>query len=266
MWNRKSASKSALYLPKYTLMEAVATQEPPDQIQQWEASEEFTTLCEQRSRNLVAALSSVPGHQELFYSFILPGNQGIATVLSRAGHPQRCALFFSTDTRAALYADLLLSGVDFKRVEFTAQEMVAVLAGLARNGVNHFVLDRCPRCWNFAVTPSASVQTVEAAIAHWSFVKAVEQTRANYYYKVAHHRATAGDWTGSRNIALMAVAHVTPDDPRFHSQLAEAAIKLDDQLLGKEAKDAMRIPKEPSRLEIFLSAFEWHSVDSALKI
>lgn len=266
MWNHKSWSKPVSYLPKYTLMEAVAAQEPPEQIQQWEASEEFTTLCEQRARNLVTSLGAAPRDHALFYSFTLPAKQGIATVLSRSGLPQRCAVFFSTHTRAALYADLLLAGVELKPVEFTAAELVKVLNGLAQIGITHFVLDRCPRCWNFPVTPSASVQTEEAAIAHWSFVKAIEQTRANYYYKVARHRAAAGDWTGSRNIALMAVAHVTPDDPRFHSLLAEAAIKLDDKLLGKEAKDAMRIPKEPSRLETFLNSFEWHGVDSALKI
>lgn len=266
MWNHRSWSKSLSYLPKYTLLEAVAAQEPPEQIGQWEVSEEFAALCQQRSRNLSASLGAAPRDQPLFYSFTLPANQGIATILSRSGLPKRCAIFFTTDTRAGIYADLLLAGLDVKPVELTAAEMVTVLKGLAKFGVNHFVVDRCPRCWDFQATPSASIPSEEDAIAHWSSVKSIEQTRANHYYMAARHRAATGDWMGSRNVALLAVAHVTPDDPRFHSHLAEASVILNDKLLGKEAKNAMRIPKEPSRFEMFLNSFEWHSVDSAVKI
>ena len=97
-------------------------------------------------------------------------------------------------------------------------------------------------------------------------MKAAEYTRAGYYYRYAQQRAAAGDFKGSRDVALLAIAHITPDDARFHGQLAEMAEELRDDTLKAEAKLVMQPRKAPSRLAAMLNAFEWRMIDSALKI
>jgi hypothetical protein len=177
-----------------------------------------------------------------------------------------CAVFFSSPRRLAIYANQLLGGVRLTPIQFTAAEAAAAMAELSRHGVSHLTLDRCPRCWTFPVSPASVFQSSSSALTHWSFVKAVEFTRANYYLQYARHRASAGDLAASRDVALLAVAHVTPDDVRLHAHLAEIAEKLDDEVLRFEARDAVRKMENPSRFAALLHFLEWRVMDSAIKV
>lgn len=134
------------------------------------------------------------------------------------------------------YAQLLLGGIELAEVRFTAEEFVESMRTLETGGIQQFTLDRCPRCWNFAVASTKSIQTVDDAITHWSFVKAVEFARADYYFDLAERMLASGNCTGARDLALQAVLHVTLEDPRFHLLLIEAGRQLNDQTLVDEAR------------------------------
>lgn len=258
-------SATVPYLPRYTMLEAVAAEETPSRIVEWEASDEFTALCEQQARMIIPAAGAQSPLHPFFFSATLPEHQGIVSIQSRTGPRARCAVFFSSEIRAATYASILLSGLKITPVQFTAAEFADTLISLSKVGLNHFVLDRCPRCWSFPITVSSTIPNADAAVAHWSFVKAVELTRANYYLKVAQHRAASGDYAGSRDIALLAVAHVAPDDPRVHSHLVAMAEHLNDAVLLMEAKSALQHTRCPDGLPFFRN-IEWRMIDSALKI
>lgn len=169
------------FAPRYSRFSEVVEKELPPQVETWEASEDFANTCETVARTLIAAgKRKRPGHN-FFVSALLPMNQGIVSVQTRDGAMRRCAVFFSSVTRMADYAQLLLGGIDLAEVQFTAEEFVESMRTLESGGIQYFTLDRCPRCWNFAVASTRSIRTVDDAVTHFSFVKAVEYARADYY-------------------------------------------------------------------------------------
>ena len=233
-------SDRAQFLPKYKGLESAAAMETPIQIVNWEASTEFTQMCERQTRTLIGAVSKAPTSHPFFFSALLPEDEGLITVQSRDGRPSRCAVVFTSETRAAVYADLLFGGLKLTPISFTPAALIEILASLSKLGIRHFVLDRCPRCWGFLLSSSLSIPTPEDAIGHWAFMKAVELTRANSYLKLALQRSRSGDYASSRDITLHAIAHVAPDDSRFHTHLLSLAENLQDKMLLLEAKNAVR--------------------------
>lgn len=257
-------SEQAQFLPKYTGLEAVARTESPIQLVKWEASAEFVRLCERQTQTLIAAASKAPTSHPLFFSALLPEDEGLITVQSRDGRPSLCALVFSSETRAAVYSDLLFGGLKLTPISFTPAALIEILARLLKVGIRHFVLDRCPRCWGFPVFSSQSIATPEDAVSHWALMKAVELTRVNFYLKLAMQRSASGDYAASRDIALHAIAHVAPDDSRFHALLLSLAEKLQDKMLLLEARNAVKHIDPPHWAGAVLKDFGDHAADSKL--
>lgn len=251
--------------PNYTRFSDVVEKELPLQVETWEASEDFANTCESIARALIAAGKRKGADNPLFVSALLPKNQGIASVQTRDGAMRRCAVFFSSATRLADYAQLLLGGIALAEVRFTAEEFVESMRTLEGGGIQQFTLDRCPRCWNFAVGSTRSIQTVDDAIAHWSFVKAVEYARADFYFQLAERMLASGDCKGARDLALQAVLHVTLEDPRFHLLLVEVGQRIDDKTLIDEARLTLRQMNIPAKGDLLRRAIAFGMADHALR-
>jgi hypothetical protein len=249
--------------PQYTRFSDVVELELPPQVETWEASEDFANSCESIARSLIASGKRRGTDHTFFISALLPGNRGIASVQTREGAMRRCAVFFSSATRLADYAQLLLSGIELAEVRFTAGEFVESMRTLESGGIQQFTLDRCPRCWNFAVASTGSVRTADDAIAHWSFVKAVEYARADFYFQLAEQMLAAGDYLGVRNLALQAVLHVTLEDPRFHLMLVEVGQRMNDQTLIDEARLTLKQMKIPAKGDLLRQATAFGLADHA---
>jgi hypothetical protein len=241
---------------RYADLETVAQADPPPRIVEWEASPEFQSDCEARTRTLLDELSQHPDDKPLFFSSVLDNGQGVPVVNSRDIPSHRCALFFSSRIRADVYAALHLHGVKSDPIEFTAREFVSILDELGKVGTSHFVLDRCPRCWNFLPTRGATIGSPADAISHLAAVRANESVRADFYLEEARNTALAADYPASRTLALAAIAHIAPDDSRFHAHLAALAGKMRDTQLAKDAQSALEFFKAPNRLANFLHAVE----------
>ena len=241
---------------RYADLEAVAQSDPPPHIVQWEASPAFQSDCALRATSLLDELSQHPADTPLFFSAVLENGQGVPVVNSRDIPSHRCALFFSSRIRADVYAALHLHGVKTEPVEFTAREFATILEELNKVGTTHFVLDRCPRCWNFVPTRALTIGAPADALAHLAAVRANESVRADFYLEEARKAALAADYPASRTLALSAIAHIAPDDSRFHAHLAALAGKLRDPQLAKDAQNALESFKAPNRLANFLHAVE----------
>ena len=167
-------------------------------------------------------------------------------------------------TQAETIPDLLFGGLKLTPISFAPAALIEVLARLLKVGIRHFVLDRCPRCWGFPVRSSQSIATPEEAVSHWALMKAVELTRANFYLKLANQRSASGDYAASRQIALHAIAHVSPDDSRFHALLLSLAEKLQDKTLMLEARNAVKHIDPPHWAGAVLKDFGDQAADSKL--
>lgn len=249
--------------PHYTRFSDVVELELPSQVETWEASEDFANTCESIARALIASGKRKGSGHPFFISALLPKNQGIASVQTRDGAMRRCAVFFSSATRLADYAQLLLGGIELAEVQFTAEEFVESMRTLESGGIQQFTLDRCPRCWNFAVASTRSIRTTDDAIAHWSFVKAVEYARADYYYQLAERMLSSGDCKGARDLALQAVLHVTLEDPRFHLLLVEAGQRMNDKTLIDEARLTLKQLNVPAKGDLLRQASAFGLTDYA---
>ena len=253
-------------MPKYTSLEAVAAMETPKQIADWEASAQFTRLCEHQAGVLTTAAAKAPASHPFFFSALLPEDKGLLTVQSRTGLLSRCGALFTSEIRVAVYGDLLFGGLKLTPINFTPAVFVETLARLSNVGIRHFVLDRCPRCWSFEVCSNVSISGTESAVAHWALIKAAEMTRANYYLQLARHHSGSGAYAESRDIALYAVAHVAPDDARFHEHLLTVAEQLADKVLQLEAKAAVRCSSSPAWIAAISQDMELQITGSVLRI
>lgn len=202
----------------------------------------------------------------VFFSALLPEDKGLLTVQSRTGLLSRCGALFTSEIRVAVYGDLLFGGMKLTPIDFTPAVFVETLARLSNVGIRHFVLDRCPRCWSFEVCSNVSISGTESAVAHWALIKAAEMTRANYYLQLARHHSGAGAYAESRDIALYAVAHVAPDDTRFHEHLLTVAEQLADKVLQLEAKAAVRCISSPAWIAAISQEMELQITGSVLRI
>jgi len=241
---------------RYANLEVVAQADPASYIVEWEASPAFQSDCELRAGTFLSEFAEQDAGTPRFFSHILDNGQGLPIANSREVPSHRCGLFFSSRIRADVYAALHLHGVKAEPIEFTAREFVAILDELNKVGTSHFVLDRCPRCWNFLPTRGATIGSTADAIAHLAAVRANESVRADFYLEEARKAALAADYQASRTLALSAIAHIAPDDSRFHAHLAALAGKLRDAQLAKDAQHALEFFKPHNCVADLLHAIE----------
>jgi hypothetical protein len=184
-----------------------------------------------RSRLLYPA--NRPSADKPLFVELLAGEGGVVTLpLPKGG---RALLIFTSPLRAADYTRTLLPKHGVQYLTTSPRQLTKMLRDL-HEGVESFILDRCPRCLTFAVVQSDPTKDAEDVVNLWAIIKSTELARTDLFVECALEAARAGRLETARDVALQAAGHVTLEDPRIHLLLGQLAVGLGDDVLLEEAK------------------------------
>lgn len=221
-------------LPWYSALKAVPTRVIPDELRAQEDQEYGDNKDEALRSELLDPTRRPPDDAPLFTELAQRG--GLVTKTLPDGI-KKCLLIFSTIFRAADYARVQLATSPRPQYLVSSSlQLLKLVADLREFGVESLALDRCPRCPIFTVVSLTSQASADTVLGLWAAHKSTEIIRANLYFAYALKCARAGGLEVARDVALEAVGHVTPEDPRLHFLLGQLALGLNDQILLREAK------------------------------
>jgi hypothetical protein len=224
-------------LPWYSVLKAVPTRGIPDELAAQENREFTGGELEALQCELLDPPRRPRDDAPLFTE--LAQGKGLVTCILPDGVKQ-CLLVFSTSIRAADYARTqLTTGPRAQYLVSSPLQLLKILAGLRKAGVESLALDRCPRCRTFSVVSLDPLASADTVLKLWAIHKATEILRTNLYFAYALKSARAGRLEVARDIALEAIGHVTLEDPRLHFLLGQLALGLSDRVLLREARAHM---------------------------
>lgn len=221
-------------LPYYSGLISIPTRRLPDELQEKEASEFFTS---QRDtiENQLHESARRPSHDEPVFTELVNEKEGVVALDLPDGG--RCLPVFSTPIRAADYIQTVLNpGLSVQYLCSSPLELSQMLDDLGAAGVGAFTLDRCPRCEIFNAIGSNSIKTGDDLVNIWTIFKATEMARAELYFTYAIELSLKGQLEEARDVALETVSHVTMEDPRLHLLLGQLGVGLRDRKLVGEAE------------------------------
>ena len=225
-------------LPEYSALRSVPNRGLPPELAELENSESFTTRANSVERELRQPSRRPPEDEPLFTELLETKGDGVLTMML---HDIRCLPVFSSPFRAADYVQTLLpSGPSVRYLSSTPLQLVQMLRDVERERINHFALDRCPRCSIFPAYVGSAMKTADEVVTVWCIHKATELARADLYFEYAQESARAGRLEIARDVGLETAGHVSLEDPRLHLLLGELAVELRDQKLLREAKAFLR--------------------------
>jgi hypothetical protein len=232
-WLRGNSTKR---LPEYSAIQKTPCRGLPSELADMEAGLAFVDQRAAIERSLQEPPRRPDAEKPLFVELITADRRGVVTMtLPEDG--SRCLPVFSTPFGATDYVRTLLGhGPSVEYVSSSPLELVTMLADLREEGIEHFTLDRCPRCNIFAAFGSSGVTTADRAIACWAIFKATKLAQMDLYLRYASDSARAGMLVVAREVALEAVAHVGHADPRAHLLLGQIAVALQDRKLLREVR------------------------------
>ena len=223
-------------LPEYAAIRRTPNRGLPSDLGAREASQAFDAQCEVIQRSLREPPRRPQEHSPLFVGLLAASQQGVVT-MTLPDWKSPCLPIFSTPFRAADYARTLLAhDPAVKYISSSPLELVGMLRDLSGMGIEHFALDRCPRCHHVTAIGCASITTADIAINCWCICKATELARLDLYLSHAQASARAGELEAAREVVLETIAHVSAEDPRAHLLLGQIAVALQDRPLLHEAK------------------------------
>lgn len=231
----KETREGSSALPWYSALKAVPTRGIPDELRAQEDQEYGDNKDEALRSEFLAPTRRPPDNAPLFTELITQRG-GLVTTTLPDGIKQ-CLLIFSSPFRAADYARVQLATSPRPQYLVSSPlELLKLVADLRGVGIESLALDRCPRCPSFTVVSFTSQASANTVLELWATHKSTEIIRANLYFAYALKCARAGGFEVARDVALEAVGHVTPEDPRLHFLLGQLALGLNDKILLREAK------------------------------
>jgi hypothetical protein len=225
-------------LPEYSALRSVPNRGIPPELAEMEASESFGTRRESIERDLQQPPRRPSCDEPLFTELLEAKGRGVVTMTL---DDMQCLPVFSSPFRAADYVQTLLpSGPSVHYLSSTPVQLVQMLRDVEGARVDHFALDRCPRCSIFPACAGGAIKTASDVVTLWCIHKATELARADLYFGYAQESARAGRLEIARDVALETAGHVSLEDPRLHLLLGELAVELRDRKLLREAKAFLR--------------------------
>lgn len=233
-WLKRGRSRAEM--PEYAAIRRTPNRGLPSDLEEQEASQAFATQREAIERSLREPARRPQVQSPLFTELLAAKQRGVVTMrLPDLDSP--CLPIFSSPFRAADYTRTFLArGPAVKYLSSSPLELVGMLRDLREMGIEHFALDRCPRCDIFTTIGCASITTADDAINCWAIWKASRLARLGLYLKHAQASARAGEFEAAREVVLETIAHVSLEDPRAHLLLGQIAVALQDRPLLREAK------------------------------
>lgn len=235
MLNWFKRRRSGNTMPEYAAIRRTPNRGLPPDLAEREASPAFDALRGEIERSLREPPGRPEEQNPLFVGLLAAYQAGVVTMAMPEGESQ-CIPIFSSPSRAADYVRTLLArGPAVKFLSSSPLEIVTMFRDLTQLGIEHFALDRCPRCNIFTTIGCASITTANDAINCWSIWKATERARLDLYLRHAQSFARAGEIDAAREVVLETVSHVSLEDPRAHLLLGQIAIALNDRPMLREA-------------------------------
>jgi hypothetical protein len=204
-----------------------------------EASQDHQDRVNALRQQLLAHSHRPKDDAALVVSFISKqGNRsGVVTVNVPEG---ACVAAFASPYRAEDYRRTQLGGLAVSYLSSSAVGFLHMLHDLENQGIECFVIDRCPRCNVFTSFQSTSMQSPGDVVGVWAIVRALQFARYELYVNCAQSRLDGDDVVGARALLVETAGHVTFEDRRVHELLREVARRLDDRELLREADDFLR--------------------------
>lgn len=217
-------------LPQYSQLLRPDGLRVPDEV----AEAERSPLLMTQARELFEQLGGRRPSADAPLFVTLGDNRGPVTIFTSTG--EQCLLLFTSALAAADYKRLLLTDMPSLSVKVSSATQVVRLLRAIEANVPMVTVDRCPRCSDAAVLHAGSLSTPDDVLKLWSVFMATKKARADMYLSFAEKARDAGRLEVARDVALAAVAHVTPDDLRAHELLLDVATRLGDATLRREAE------------------------------
>ena len=236
MLNWFTRGRSRDTLPEYAAIRRTPSRGLPSDLAEREASQAFDAQREAIERSLREPPRRPQEQSPLFVELLAASQEGVVT-MTLPDRESPCLPIFSTPFRADDYIRTLLAhGPAVKHLSSNPLQLVRMLRDLRAMGIEHFALDRCPRCSIFTTISCASITTADDAINCWSIWKATELARLDLYLGHAQASARVGELEAAREVVLETIAHVSLEDPRAHLLLGQIAVALHDRRVLREAK------------------------------
>lgn len=233
-WLKRGRSRDEM--PEYAAIRRAPNRGLPSDLGEREASQAFAAQREAIEHSLCEPSRRPQDQSPLFVALLDASQQGVVT-MALPDRESPCLPIFSTPFRAADYIRALLArGPAVKYLSSSPLELVGMLRDLRGMGIEHFALDRCPRCNIVTTIGCASITTADDAIKCWAIWKATELARLDLYLSHAQASARAGGLEAARDVVLETIAHVSLDDPRAHLLLGQIAVAIQDRPMFREAK------------------------------
>lgn len=232
-WLKRGRSRDEM--PEYRSIRRTPNRGLPSDLEEREASQAFATQREAIERSLREPPHRPHEQSPLFVELLAANQKGVVTMT--LSDRTQCLPVFSTPFRAADYIRTFLArGPAVKYLSSSPLELVGMLQDVRGMGIEHFALDRCPRCNIFTTIGCASITTAEDVINCWAIWKASELARLDLYLSYAQASARTGELEEAREVVLETIAHVSLEDPRAHLLLGQIAVALQDRAILLEAK------------------------------